>query len=414
MPAAELEEELRRGRLPDSVHVQHPEWTGEGFAPAREVAALREVLASEEARACAWLRRPAITWATVALCALVALVGFAQGVATLLGANDRLVDFAALGFERTVLDRAWWTPYTAAVTHIGFGHLAVNAPLLAYCGYRTERVLGASGLAAVLGGSLLGSTVAILRWSDLPVVGASTLAYGLWGAQIAIGFRFGRLLPPELQSRYGVGNLVLFLPMAFMSLFDGPGVSLVGHAGGLVGGSLAAVLCRPLGSALGRRLAVASLVATACLPFTPASAWAGGWLMTPVSEQASILLPARWAGHVGRWYGMHAWSSGDRYPVFAGTFVAEEVGPGGLGAREQATWGQWLRGAASATEDGDTVEVVVANDEEPWRLVERVVEHDGMRTRAGYLLPPACEAPGSCAGRRALGDAVLASLAVSK
>jgi hypothetical protein len=246
------------------------------------------------------------------------------------------------------------------------------------------------------------------------VVGASTLAYGLWGAQIAIGFRFGRLLPPELQSRYGVGNLVLFLPLAFASLFDGPGVSLVGHAGGLVGGIVAAVVCTPLGSALGRGIGIAALAATALVPFTPPTLWTGGWLPTAISDHASIALPARFAGHVGRWYGMHAWSSGDRYPVFAGTFVSSDAGPGGLGAQEAAAWGQWLQGAVTVTEEGQIVRLVVQNDEEPWHLVERVVERDGLRTRAGYLLPPACAEPGACAGRRSLGDAVLASLDVSQ
>jgi membrane associated rhomboid family serine protease len=413
MPPAELEEELRRGRLPDSVHVQHPEWTGEGFAPAREIAALRAVLASDEARMCARLRRPTMTWVTASLCLVMGLVGIGQGIAAVLGLNDSVLDFSAVGFEHTVLDGAWWSPLTAAFTHIGFGHLGVNLPLLAYCGYRTERVLGPWGVAAVLTGALLGSTIGIVLWSDLPVVGASTLAYGVWGAQIAIGFRFGPLLPPELQSRYGIGNLVLFLPLAFMSLFDGPGVSLVGHAGGLMGGAIAAGLCSPLAPNRARTLTAAAFALTAILPFTPPQIWAGLSDPAHVSEQATITLPSRWAEHTGRFEGMHAWSSGDRYPVFAGTFVANGEGDTSATERERTLWGEWLRGDATATAEGDAVRIVVDNPEEPWVIVERVIEHDGLRTRAGYLLPPACSPPGTCSGRRAMGDAAIASLALT-
>ncbi len=390
--------------------MQHPEWTGEGFAPAREIAALRDVLASDEARMCARLRRPTMTWVTGALCVVIGIVGIVQGVGAVIGWNDRLLAWSAVGFEHTVLDGAWWTPFTAAFTHVGLGHLGVNLPLLAYCGYRTERVLGAWGAASVLAGALLGSTVAILLWSDLPVVGASTLAYGLWGAQIAIGFRFGPLVPRELQSRYGIGNLVLFLPLAFMSLFDGPGVSLVGHAGGLVGGALAGVSCNPLAPSRGRWLTAAALVATGLLPLAPVTLWSGLWSRTEVSEQATITLPSRWLEHTGRFWGMHAWSSGDRYPVFAGTFVARGEGDTPLAERERALWGDWLRGAATVSAEGDAVRIVVDNAEEPWVIIERVVEHDGLRTRAGYLLPPACVAPGTCSGRRSLGDGVIASL----
>lgn len=424
IPPAELEEELRRGRLPDSVHVQHPEWTGDGFVPAREIAALRDALAAEEARMCAQLRRFGVPWVTVGVCGVLGLVGVGQAVSWVLGQGDAVVDVTAVGFARTVMDRAFWTPFTAALTHVSVGHLAVNLPLLAYSGYRTERVLGAWGASSVFAMALLWSSIAILMWSDLPVVGASTLAYGVWGAQIAIGFRHSALVPAELQSRYGVGNLVLFLPLAFMSLFDGPGVSLVGHAGGLVGGVLAVVGSRPFHPSRGKSLAAAALGLTTLLPWSPAWVWAGTWSPVEISDGISLSLPSRWLEHRGRWEGMPAWSSGDRYPVFAGTFVGD--GPGletGLGrpaqepaAREQALWGQWLHGPAEASAiEGIPLGflVTVANDEEPWVIVERIVEHGGLRTRAGYLLPASCTAQDACAARRAMGDAILDTLALA-
>ncbi len=425
MPVDELEEQLRRGRLPDSVHIQHPAWTGDGFLPAREIPALKEALSAEEARMCAQLRRFGVPWLTVALCAVLVVVGVGQGVATVAGYGERVLDFSAVGFEKTVMERAFWTPFTAALAHVGFGHLGVNLPLLAYCGYRSERVLGAIGVAAVYALALFGSTVAILLWSDLPVVGASTLVYGVWGAQIALGFRHGNLIPAELQGRYGVGNLVLFLPLAFMSLFDGPGISLVGHAGGLVGGVVAAAVSQPFALGRAQLLTFAGLFWTALLPFSPASWWAGSWSTVAVSEGISVSLPERWIEHAGRWEGMHAWSSGDEYAVFAGTFVVEapEDEPAGTAeepaAREQALWGEWLQtpAAAKALPDDPAIFEVTSEldgaggEDTSLVIVERVVERDGLRTRVGYRLPRACKAVDACPGRRAIGDAVLASLA---
>lgn len=410
--------------MPDSVHIQNADWTGDSFVPAREIAALRDALAAEEARMCAQLRGFGVPWVTVVVCAVLTLIGAAQALFWIAGHGDAVMDATSIGFERTVMERAFWTPFTAALTHVSVGHLAVNLPLLAYSGYRTERVLGAWGAASVYAMALLSSAIAILLWSDLPVVGASTLAYGVWGAQIAIGFRHSALVPAELQSRYGVGNLVLFLPLAFMSLFDGPSVSLAGHAGGLVGGVLAVVASRPFHPARGKVLTAASFGLTALLPWTPPSVWAGSWSAVQVSEGISLSLPARWHAHSGRWKGMQAWSSGDLYPIFAGTFVGD--GPltdAGLeptqqkpAAREQQLWGQWLDGRAEAS----TIEgvplgffVTVENDEEPWVIVERIVEHDGLRTRAGYLLPASCASQDSCSGRRAIGDAVLDTLALA-
>lgn len=409
MPALELEEELRRGRLSSLVLVQHPDWTGAGFAPADQVPALREALGSDAARTCARLRGPArLPGVTLAVCAavlLLAAVQLAQG-----GGAAWATSAWALGFERTVEDRAWWTPLTGALAHAGPTHLAVNLPLLAYCGYRVERALGALGAAGVLTLALAGSTLAIVAFSDLPVVGASTLVYGVWGAQLTIGLRHGALIPAEQQGRYGAGNLALFLPLAWLSLFAGPGVSLAGHAGGLAGGVVAAALTHPLRPRRG--LVGAAAAVAALVPFTPPALWAGPSDAVTVSEGVTIAVPARWQAHAGHWKGMMAWSSGDRYPLYAGTFSADEGVAGGLADREAALWGAWLGGAAAARATGpDTVELTIADPVEPYVIVERVREHDGMRTRAGYVLPGACAAA-PCDGRRAIGDAALASLSV--
>lgn len=405
---------------------------------ASEVPALKEVLSSAEARLCARLWAPwssCAPYVTVCLCMLLAGVGVLQGLSSPEGYAG--VRHSAAGFERTILDGGYWTPFSAALAHVGVGHLAVNLPLLAYCSYRTERMLGAWGAAAVLATALLCSTLAILAWSDLPVVGASTLAYGAWGAQIALGFRYGRWIPAHLKSRYGIGNLVLFLPLAFISLFNGPGVSLAGHAGGLFGG-VVAVLIGGLFAPM--RAGITTLVAlglTALLPWTPPAWWAGSWSQVSISDSARIAIPSRWQEHTGRWQSFPAWSSGDRYPVFAGTFfvsdepkgASEGASEGSATERERVVWGDWLHGAAVVTRrpggnpgsdagsdpgsggaPGEIFDVRVETNGEPWIIVERVLDHDGLRTRAGYVLPGECSAPDACVGRRSMGDAMLSTL----
>ena len=426
MPVAELEEELRRGRLAPTVRVQHPDWSGDGFVVASEVPALREALSSAEARLSARLWAPwssCASYVTVGLCVLLAGVGVLQGLSSPEGYAG--VRHSAVGFERTILDGGYWTPFSAALAHVGVGHLAVNLPLLTYCSYRTERLLGAWGAASVLAWALLCSTLAILAWSDLPVVGASTLAYGAWGAQIALGFRYGRWIPAHLKSRYGIGNLVLFLPLAFISLFNGPGVSLAGHAGGLAGGVFAVLIVGLFAPMRAGMTTFAALGLTALLPWTPPAWWAGAWSQVSISDSAHIAIPSRWREHTGRWQSFPAWSSGDRYPVFAGTFFASEEPAGALEGsateRERAVWGDWLRGHAVVTRrpgsgagsggaPGDIFDVRVETTGEPWIVVERVLDHDGLRTRAGYVLPGECSAPDACVGRRSIGDAMLSTL----
>jgi membrane associated rhomboid family serine protease len=355
---------------------------------------------------------------TVALCLVLGVVGGLQGVLSMKGLDG--VRPTAVGFERTLLDSGYWTPFSAALAHVGLTHLAVNLPLLAYCSYRTERLLGAWGAASVLATALLCSTVAILAWSDLPVVGASTLAYGAWGAQIALGIRYGRWIPAHLKGRYGIGNLVLFLPLAFVSLFNGPGVSLAGHAGGLAGGVVAVLIGSPFAPARASITTFLTLGLTAWLPWTPPAWWAGAWSSVAISDGAHLAMPSRWREHAGRWLSFPAWSSGDRYPVFAATFFASDEPEGRAIERERAVWSDWLHGQAVVTlrlaaqsAEGDVFDIRVDTSAEPWVIVERVQEHHGLRTRAGYVLPGDCGAPEACHGRRAIGDRVLSTLTVA-
>jgi membrane associated rhomboid family serine protease len=120
---------------------------------------------------------------------------------------------------------------TAAFLHIGPVHLAMNMLALLLFGSELERQLGRARYLLVYLVSALGGAAAIQLLGDprIPVAGASAAIYGLLGA-------LGVLM---LASRQDIRGLLTLLAInVFISFL--PGVSLLGHLGGLVAGALAA------------------------------------------------------------------------------------------------------------------------------------------------------------------------------
>jgi membrane associated rhomboid family serine protease len=125
----------------------------------------------------------------------------------------------------------WWRLFTAAFLHIGLVHLVLNMLALLVFGSELERQLGRRRFLALYLLSALGGAAAIqvLGAPGGAVAGASTAIYGLMGG-------LGVLL---LSRRQDVRGLVTLLAInVFISFL--PGVSLLGHLGGLVAGALAA------------------------------------------------------------------------------------------------------------------------------------------------------------------------------
>jgi membrane associated rhomboid family serine protease len=127
----------------------------------------------------------------------------------------------------------WWRLITAAFLHIGPVHLVMNMLALLLFGSELERQLGRARflgvyLVAVLGGS---TAIQLFGYPDGYVAGASTAIYGLLGA-------LGVLMLAQRQDIRGL--LTLLAINVFISFL--PGVSLLGHLGGLVAGALAAAV----------------------------------------------------------------------------------------------------------------------------------------------------------------------------
>jgi membrane associated rhomboid family serine protease len=128
----------------------------------------------------------------------------------------------------------WWRPVTAAFLHYGIVHLALNMLSLLLFGAEVERLLGRVRFLAVYAAGLLGGAAAIqLFGSPLgQVAGASTAIYGLFGA-VAVVYVHQRL---DLRGMLGL------LVVNFVYSFVVPGVSVLGHVGGLIGGAVAAAV----------------------------------------------------------------------------------------------------------------------------------------------------------------------------
>jgi membrane associated rhomboid family serine protease len=127
----------------------------------------------------------------------------------------------------------WWRLFTAAFLHIGPVHLILNMLALLVFGSELERQLGrARYLALYLLSALGGSTaIQLLGEPGGAVAGASTAIYGLFGA-------LGVLLLVRRQDVRGL--LALLVINVFISFL--PGISLLGHLGGLGVGALTAAI----------------------------------------------------------------------------------------------------------------------------------------------------------------------------
>jgi membrane associated rhomboid family serine protease len=120
-----------------------------------------------------------------------------------------------------------WRLLTAAFLHIGLVHLALNMLALLVFGSELERQLGRWRYLVVYVVSLLGGAVALQLFGDpgRAVAGASAAIYGLLGGLAVV------MIARKQDLRGLLTLLAINVVISFL-----PGVSLLGHLGGLVAG----------------------------------------------------------------------------------------------------------------------------------------------------------------------------------
>jgi membrane associated rhomboid family serine protease len=124
----------------------------------------------------------------------------------------------------------WWRLVTSGFLHIGLLHLLFNMIALWFIGRDVESVLGRLRFSVVYLVSLLGGSTAIMLLGSpaSAVAGASGAVFGLMGA-LAVLLRRLRLSPGPAITMIGINVVISFVV---------PGISILGHLGGLVVGAL--------------------------------------------------------------------------------------------------------------------------------------------------------------------------------
>jgi rhomboid protease GluP len=431
----DVEQEVRHGKLYADDELLYPPWTGAAYKKIGEIPELADALDRPDARFAAWIRARHAPLASLAMVGLVTLAGAAQitlNVASI--ANPVLAQrvsdailYGATGYEPLLLDGAWWSPWTSQLLHSGGVHLVMNLPVLAYSGYRVERALGVGGLAVVATASVLGGTAAVTALGTLPVIGASILAYGLWGAQIAIGFRAGDAIPSGWKGFYGWGNLILFVPL-FVAGLGAEGVSHLGHIGALIAGVVAASLVRAESFApraevrsrtranllLAAALGAAPMVAAPALAHLPPAVGSPSERVEAQGAGASLELPWRMTDNPVRFGGLPAWlvSGNSKEPVFCGLGqlpAARDPSAADLAHGWSTSFGVVVDPADAPPPLGEGWSSYA------WRVNGGLlVEHDLRRgqwlLRVGYHLPQGADGT----GRQALYEHVLQTIQVDE
>jgi membrane associated rhomboid family serine protease len=183
---------------------------------------------------------PTVTYALIAINVIAFLAELVTGAnaASGLGGGSDLIRHGALS-RATVANGDYWQLVTSGFLHAGFLHLAFNMYALYILGQLLEPITGHVRFTIIYVVSLLaGSFGALLLTKHGFTVGASGAVFGLMGAAILVLRHRGF---DVMQS-----GLVFFLGINLLFSFTISGISVGGHVGGLIGGTLAAFALFPL------------------------------------------------------------------------------------------------------------------------------------------------------------------------
>lgn len=130
---------------------------------------------------------------------------------------------------RVALAGEWWRLLGAGFLHYGLAHLALNMLALYVLGRDLEPAFGRVRFLSVYLVSMFGGNVAVFLFGapSTNTVGASTAVYGLMGA----------MLVAVLKLKLNPGTALAVIGLNVVLSFTLPGISLLGHLGGLVVGA---------------------------------------------------------------------------------------------------------------------------------------------------------------------------------
>ncbi|HEX4701305.1 MAG TPA: rhomboid family intramembrane serine protease, partial [Pseudonocardiaceae bacterium] len=174
-------------------------------------------------------RRPLVVWSLILVNTVVFVITAvqAQNVTNLI--NSPLFEQWAL-FPIATRNGYWWQLVTAGFLHANPIHIAMNMIALWVIGREMERVLGPARFAAVYLVGLFGGDVAVFLFGQVNglTVGASGAVFALMGGLLVVVYRL-KVNPSQVIGLIVV-NLVISVAI--------PGISLLGHVGGLITGAV--------------------------------------------------------------------------------------------------------------------------------------------------------------------------------
>jgi membrane associated rhomboid family serine protease len=187
-------------------------------------------------------------------------INVAAGIGSLLGGgagadSSSLTDDGGIS-QQFIADGEYYRLITAGFLHAGPFHLLTNMLALWILGSMVEPALGRFRFGLIYFVSLLcGSFGALLLSPDSLTVGASGAVFGLMGAAAVLARNRGFSL---MESGLG-----LWIGLNLLITFAVPNISIGGHIGGLVGGTVAAFALLELGDRLRLPQIVPTLVCVA-------------------------------------------------------------------------------------------------------------------------------------------------------
>lgn len=186
---------------------------------------------------------------------------------SLSGGSESIENLIKFGANSKILvgQGDWWRLFTASFIHIGFFHIMFNMYFLYNIGPIFERLYGSVGFLIIyLACGIFGNLVSY-AFGDVYTVsaGASTSLYGLLG--IAIGMMVVYRDDAILHS-FGA-SFVSIVVINVIYSFLMPGVGVLGHLGGFVGGFILANALPVVGRDLSIPRQVVAGLATLALAF---------------------------------------------------------------------------------------------------------------------------------------------------
>lgn len=176
-------------------------------------------------------RTPIVTYTLIALNAVIFAVCAVQAQSLTDLRYSSWMGYGAL-ISGHGFDNEYWRLLTSGFLHWSVIHVAVNMFTLYIIGADLERIFGSARYIAVYLIGLVGGSAFVMAFEhdNTATAGASGALYGLMGALLVVVLRIKA--PPGTVIAMIVINLVISVTI--------PGISLLGHLGGLVFGAAAA------------------------------------------------------------------------------------------------------------------------------------------------------------------------------